>query len=314
MTTPLFVYDLTVPAGDIQEQFEIVKPTLFKDLNALAKKWTFQLEKGEETGYVHLQARISLHKKKRIHECIKLIHTHSPFWSKANVSMTSSKSKDDFYYCEKDDTRIVGPFSNNDKDIAEIVTPAYIPRQVREIKELYPWQKEVLEKCKDWDTRVLNCVYNKNGNNGKSTLISWARAYRLARCLPPVNDTKDLLRMVCDMPTATTYMFDMPRAMEKNKLGQFYTAVETIKDGYAYDDRYRFVEKIMDCPNIWIFTNTMPDTELLSSDRWVFWTITDDKQLERIKSDGDVVTPNVATESIITILNHPTADSLHLSN
>jgi hypothetical protein len=74
----------------------------------------------------------------------------------------------------------------------------------------------------------------------------------------------------------------MPRALKKDKLGGFYSAIETVKDGYAYDDRYNFTEKIFDCPVIWVISNTLPDFSLLSRDRWKLWEITDDKELTSI--------------------------------
>jgi hypothetical protein len=64
---------------------------------------------------------------------------------------------------------------------------------------------------------------------------------------------------------------------------QFYSAVETIKDGYAYDDRYSFKEKVFDCPNIWIFCNVLPDLNLLSMDRWKIWDIDDAFNLAKLK-------------------------------
>lgn len=85
---------------------------------------------------------------------------------------------------------------------------------------------------------------------------------------------------------------DMPRAMKKDKLGGMYSAIETIKDGYAWDDRYQFKEKAFDSPNIWIFTNTAPDMDLLSRDRWKIWGVTTDTYelfpwKEEIKCDSD---------------------------
>jgi hypothetical protein len=109
------------------------------------------------------------------------------------------------------------------------------------------------------------------------------RAHKLGRALPPVNDYKDLLRMVCDLPTSKLYLFDMPRAMNKDKMYQFYSAVETIKDGYAYDDRYTFKEKVFDCPNIWIFCNVLPDLAMLSRDRWRIWDIDNSYNLVKLK-------------------------------
>ena len=76
-----------------------------------------------------------------------------------------------------------------------------------------------------------------------------------------------------DMPTSSLYLIDMPRSMSKSGLLGLYSAIEEVKNGYAFDDRYKFTEKIFDCPNIWIFTNTLPDRNLLSYDRWKLWEI-----------------------------------------
>ena len=81
------------------------------------------------------------------------------------------------------------------------------------------------------------------------------------------------MRIICDTPTASAYLIDMPRALKKDKLFGFYSALETLKDGYAYDDRYRFVEKVFDCPNIWVFSNCMPDPDMLSIDRWRIYSV-----------------------------------------
>jgi len=69
------------------------------------------------------------------------------------------------------------------------------------------------------------------------------------------------------------YIIDIPRALRKDQLFQFFSGIETLKDGYAYDDRYHFKEEYFDCPNIWIFMNTIPDLEYMSKDRWRFYEI-----------------------------------------
>jgi len=91
--------------------------------------------------------------------------------------------------------------------------------------------------------------------------------------------------MVCDMPTSSSYLFDMPKSQNKDRLYGFFSGVETLKDGYAYDDRYVFKEKIFDCPNIWIFTNKLPEEDYLSKDRWRFWSI-EDETLKRMSIEG----------------------------
>ena len=170
------------------------------------------------------------------------------------------------FYVEKDETRVDGPWRDDDEIL-------YIPRQIREITELRCWQLEVIQSLQKWDARTINLIFCPEGNIGKSILVGYCRAHRLARALPPVNDHKDIMRMVCDLPTSKAYLFDMPRAINKDRLYGFYAGIETMKDGYAYDDRYSFKEKVFDCPNIWIFSNTLPDESLLSPDRWRIWVV-----------------------------------------
>lgn len=269
----LAVYDFTLSRKFCESRHE-----LLKCLKEWAKHYTFQLEESDN-GYVHWQGRMSLIKPRRLGEFKKLIQGLDVI-GKMTVSPSSNESlRGECFYTMKADTRIEGPWSEKDQ-------PLYIPRQVRECPNLRPFQQAIIDNIGVWDTRTVNFVYCKSGNNGKSILVSYLRCHGLARCLPPVNDQRDFLRMVCDLPTATMYVVDMPRAMKKEKMLGFYSALETVKDGYAYDDRYTFKEKHFDCPNIWVFGNHMPDVTLMSRDRWKFWTITADYQLEAIEVMG----------------------------
>lgn len=242
-----------------EEKWTEIKEWLLKN----CKKWSFQWEQGAQ-GSKHFQGRFSLKVKKRVNT------VGAPFnW---HLSITSKENSTNMFYVNKEDTRIAGPWGDDDEVI-------YIPRQIREIENLRTWQEQIRSQVGVWDKRSINVVYCVGGNIGKSTLLGYFRAFKLARVLPPVNDYKDLLRMVCDMPVSRCYCIDMPRALNKDRLYGFYSAIETIKDGYAYDDRYRFKEICFDCPNIWIFTNTLPDTTMLSNDRWKIWMVDDDEVL-----------------------------------
>jgi len=264
MSNPIYTYDFTLSYEKCNSAILILE--CFK---TRVKKFGFQLEETDD-GYKHFQGRFSLIKKRRRHDVIKLFND-TPL-STAHFSPSSTNStRDDFYsYCEKKDTSISKAYKDTDPE------PPYIPRQVRDIK-LYEWQQCVIDDIEKWNTRTINIVYNPVGNIGKSTLISYIRAYELGCALPLMNDYKDIMRMVCNLPTSKLYVIDMPRAIKKDKLNQFYSGIETIKDGYAYDDRYVFKQKCFDCPNIWVFTNTLPDFDLLSKDRWNVYTIDTDK-------------------------------------
>ena len=221
------------------------------------KSWTFQKEKGA-TGYIHWQGRVSLKLKTRTP--YKTFNT-----DKIHFSLTSTENKDNNFYVIKSPTKIEGPWSDKDpKDI-------YIPRQIRNII-LRAWQQYIVDDAGVWNTRNINLVIDGNGNHGKSILKTYIGVHGFGRALPFTNDYKDMMRMVMDTPKKQLYIIDIPRALRKDQLRQFFSGIETLKDGYAYDDRYHFKEEYFDCPNIWIFMNTVPDLSMLSTDRWELWT------------------------------------------
>lgn len=256
MSNPICVWDLTISEEKMSKEF------LKDKLNKWAKKWAFQLEQGEETGYKHWQVRISLKQKARQEEVLKMFELKG----KGRCSPTSNENRDNCFYVMKDETRLEGPWTDEDKEV-------YIPRQVRECPELFEWQRHIVNDASVWNTRNINIVYCPHGNIGKSILKTHIGVYGIGRSLPYSNDYKDIMRMVMDTPKKSLYIIDLPRAISKEKLFQFFSGVETLKDGYAFDDRYHFKEEYFDCPNIWIFMNTMPDLTLLSEDRWKIWVI-----------------------------------------
>lgn len=256
MTNQISMYDFTMPADRIEV------PILQKSLKVWAKKWVFQKEEGD-TGYIHYQGRISLIKKRRLEEIGALLAKTEL----KGIRLSPTHDVKSFNYVMKADTRIDGPWMDTDEE------PRYIPRQIRELGKLHDWQQKVIDLSTVWDTRTIHIIIDEGGNHGKSTLCTYMGVMGLGRTLPFVNDYKDIMRMVMDMPVSGCYLIDMPRAISKDKLFQMYAGIETIKSGYAYDDRYSFKDKYFDCPNVFVFTNKEPDYTLLSRDRWKLWTI-----------------------------------------
>lgn len=73
---------------------------------------------------------------------------------------------------------------------------------------------------------------------------------------------------------ASAYLVDIPRALPVGN--EIWAAAESLKDGYAFDDRYSFKYRLMDSPGICFFTNTMPPLQFLSEDRWAIWNVRND--------------------------------------
>lgn len=270
----LYCWDFTISdeAGKTGDNGNNYFDEIIISIKKLSKHWGYQKEIGKETGYVHWQGRISLIKKLRMCELIKLF----PIKGKWSPTSDGCKSGDAFYeYTTKEDTRVEGPWT--DRDIAK-----YIPRQIREVNELYPWQNFVIEKINLWDSRHIDIIVDKQGCKGKSTLVGYCCCNGLARKVPALNNFKEIINMVMCMPVSKAYFIDMPRALDKSKQGEFYSAIESIKDGHLWDNRYTYKEKWIDSPNIWIFTNVPVNKSLLSRDRWREWKITEDNNIVRV--------------------------------
>lgn len=258
MTQQLYVWDITLPADTN------TKDSIIETFEKWCKKWVFQRETGA-TGYDHYQARVSLKSKGRLGDVIR-IGMPGAHWSP-----TSDENKANTFYVMKEDTRTEGPWSN---ETAE--SKIYVPIRVRDAL-LKPWQQAVINSVTTRDDRTINVIIDETGNSGKSFLKTYVLAHGLGRPVPPMDNGKDLMRMIMDTPKKQLYIIDIPRAIAHGKLRELYSGIETIKDGYAYDDRYSFKECLFEPPQMWIFTNTEPKYEWLSEDRWKIWQIIDNK-------------------------------------
>lgn len=244
---------------------------LGKLLKNLCDEYVIQHERAP-SGYEHWQARIKTKMRYRYTTMVKKINKIAVSGSSKRVSITHTHNINNYQYVTKDNTRIGEPICHN------VILKGYIPIQYRMMTTMRPFQQNIIERCSvkcPWDCRTINVVYNTIGNVGKSKLVGYMRSHKLARPIPPQKDQRDILRMVCDCPVSNAYLIDLPRAMKKDKMWGLWSAIEIIKDGYAYDDRHKFKEKEFDVPHIWVFTNFLPekDGQLLSDDRWKIWTI-----------------------------------------
>lgn len=245
------VYDLTIPAG------EIVKDDLITLFDEYCKKWIFQLEKGEETGYLHWQCRISTKVK-----CLKSQVIKKFAATKAHVSNTSTQNMGNDFYIVKDETKVEGPWKNSDDRM-------YLQKRYRCEITWKPWQEYVLKSIKTIpDDRTINVIYDSQGNHGKSYLSSYCAQQGLAVTLPSLNDYKDIVQFAMSFEAKSTYFLDMPKGLPKKHLNGIYSGLENLKNGWLFDIRYHARQKWIEPPHIWVFTNVLPDLGVLSHDRW----------------------------------------------
>lgn len=268
-------WDFTIPMEGTDFQ------ALVNDLNLNCRRWTFQAESGEDTGYKHYQGRLNLKEKE-----------HQFFWGPDGMFCTPSHvqlTKNAFYVI-KDRTRIDGPWrdavSEREKDLPKginYIDPKYANR------ELWGWQKHcaariLLEKTDEKYDRKVNVVIDKQGCGGKSSfaMMGYNGLIDLGGrsfFVPDVNDRKEVNQNVCCLLRNTetvepgALFFDLPRAMRQDKTDGIMGAIEGIKNGWVYDTRHNLKMWSFKVPSIWVFMNHMPNVKDLSFDRWVFWNI-----------------------------------------
>lgn len=275
MSTQLFGYDLTVKKTD-----DVDDELLRNWFKTVAKKWVFQEEKGDKTGYPHFQCRISLKNRKRINELGKALKNAG---IEAHASPTANNTKD-FDYVIKSQTRIAGPWSDIDSE-SIIKPPADIDTMT--VEALRPYQKRIYDACvaqcdrKTMTFRSVDFVFESQGNVGKSVLTRFLVWNELAMFVPVMQDAQDIMAWVMSFPPASCYIIDMPRALPKDGLNGFWAGIELLRSGFAADKRHKGKFRMQSPPLVWVFSNHEPNLEALSADRWNIWFIDHHYELVR---------------------------------
>ena len=273
MGKDLVGYDITISCAKSPEHFQEVA----KVLKTIFKKWGFQKEKSEKTGYLHWQVRGHLWKPKTLPSVLRELRpkTWDGHWS---VTSSETHVKGNFNYAMKIDTRVAGPWTDKDDEFDE---PPPMTRQLQSFmrEALHPWQEQLVNEAQIIDDRLIKIVLDTRGNIGKSIFSEYLEYKGLAYEVPPMNSMEDIMQCCMGVKPQTCYLVDMPRGMRKDRLASFYAGLESLKNGVMYDKRYSFKKRRIDRPQIIVFTNVEPDWSLMSKDRWLVWRISEDRCL-----------------------------------
>ena len=261
--------DFTTPMKSITQD------ELIRQLKETCREWVVQGERGEKSGYEHWQGRVILKEKKRISGKHQVTGMFAGCWS---PTVTSNKGNYD--YVTKENTRILGPFKHDDQVMTRQLK-AFVKMDMR------PYQMDIMNWLNEPNDRVIDIVYDQVGNVGKSIFSEYLEFIGQAEEVPPMRDFKDIMGWVCTRPTKPMYVFDMPRGMKKDKLAEFYSGIECIKNGFAYDPRYSATKVRFNRPRVVVFTNCLPEFSLLSKDRWNVHMMKQDYSLEAMEIGPD---------------------------
>ncbi len=289
MSGTIALFDVTIPVDNYSVE------NLSKQLRSIAKRWVFQTEQGKENDYKHYQVRLSLKVRKRYSTVLKEV-ANGRGMIKGHITPTSNPTHHagDFFYVMKDDTRIAGPWKDTDEQKIMTKQLSWFLKQ-----ELREFQKAVIEEAQIFDMRKINIIWDTTGCCGKSLLSEYMEYMGIAEEIPPYRMMDDIYQWVCcrgiKRGFKKSYIVDMPRGMRKDRLSDFYSGIEVIKNGIAYDKRYSAEKKRFDRPRVFVFTNTRPNYDLMTKDKWVTWKIKEDFTYEVI---GD---SSMAEQAPVTI-------------
>lgn len=290
--------DMEAWAKAIHQQLEA---HLFKPF---CKVYIWQLEKGENAGKFHCQIYIEVWEKTRTLTLAGSIGSADKL-NGITIREASIAGKNAIrYYCGKEKTRQAGPFSNQPLSIMTAPTEW----DLKEIESSpYPWQKDMigLMRAKCSDDRKIHWVYDPQGCSGKTKLIKFLCAKKLA--IPvQYGSARDLMNVLYNNKGSNAYVFDLTRAKPDSMPGDdIYSTMEAAKNGMVQNTKYETGWAVFDPPHIVIFANVKPEFQKLTRDRWQVWCIDDAARLVQWHKKGD--TPVIkarrltATNQLITL-------------
>lgn len=231
--------------------------TNYTQLSKYCVKFVFQEETGEQ-GTPHLQGVAYFKEAKTITAVKKIMKCERVHLEKCkNINASIN-------YCSKTETRTGKIYQMGIEDEESEI------EDFLENKELYDWQKEILDILRTKpDARTIHVIIDKEGNKGKSALCR--------HIMINYKRTMILCGKGADMKYAITQYIEKNKSRPKNILidlsrtcEQFvsYQGIEEIKNGIFFSPKFKSECCIMNPPHVIIFTNFELSWNALSKDRW----------------------------------------------
>ena len=142
------------------------------------------------------------------------------------------------------------------------------------------WQKAVLNLLKDQDDRHVMWIHDEGGNTGKSFLSTYLLRTGDAYVVEG-GSTRDLSYAYEDQPYV---VFDFCRS-QKEFVN--YHIIESFKNGRMFSSKYMSSLRVFKPAKVVCFANFMPEWRKLSLDRWMTFSLEDDKLVMQYPPDNE---------------------------
>lgn len=171
----------------------------------------------------------------------------------------------------------VGPINEGLAEFRRVRAEQIARQRFQLPQHAYRYQAEVITSLREQpDGRSMHWIVDAAGNRGKSTLARFLRLRAGAVVFTGQLQYKDIAHTYDYEPVV---VFDIPRSKDYDFL---YPIVESFLDGYITSTKYRPVNKACNC-HVIVFTNTYPDKEKLSQDRWARLKVLEPGDMEHVE-------------------------------
>lgn len=261
----LYVFDFRYSVEHDEATQECLLDWLSNDPNI--DKFIFQAELTIRDGKrnPHYQGYFHVKQKKRAKH---LAISKNDEFKGIHVGPASSNGKEALKrYCMKDKTRVAGPWA--DRRI-------YMGSDLWPERKFPAWQRKMLEIFQQPPgDRIMHWIYDSVGNNGKTKFVKYLAFKKDAVGLGYGNST-DVLNLAYKFPNRLIYAWNLTRAKPAtfSEL-DFYSAIESVKDGFFINLKFETAQVLMDPPHVMIVANHIPKFQHISADRWKMWEIID---------------------------------------
>lgn len=265
---------------------EAAKLRVKEAIESTCDRWIYQLEATdtEDGPQTNIHFQIYCHIKDKTRPA-----TLGSRWCEAygldgvNVTAASTAGKEQLrLYCMKDDTRIDGPWTDGRS----------VPYMMKDLQQIsakrFPSQEQILQMVKqEPDDRSVIAIVNPKGNAGKSKLVKYCRMKKMVWTVPFGTATQ-LKTAVIAHGAERAYFVDVPRTLgREDSLADMYSTIEELKNGNVSSGMYgKDGELLMEPPHVIVFSNQIPDTYLISADRWKFYYLHDRDHKLMLIRDG----------------------------
>nr|WAE42481.1 MAG: replication associated protein [Cressdnaviricota sp.] len=221
--------------------------------DTMTQNYIIGLEIGA-SGTPHIQAYLDF-KNARYRSSLSSMFKHKP-----HIELARGSVDENYIYCSK-------------KQIhkTNISPPIKTKIQAKYANVIWKdWQKEIIDLIEtEPDSRTIYWYTDYIGNLGKSFLTKYLYiTYDIEIVNGKATDIFNCLRVRMEKSpnkTPKAIIVDVPRCMDKYIS---YQAIEKIKDGLVYSGKYEGGTILLDDVHIIVFSNSLPEQNQMSNDRW----------------------------------------------